>query len=127
MLGGYVAGCASRTLDAVNTTLQGDGADRVLGLTATNGGAFTVEGVTVTGGVKTPATAAGCTPAPSAISTRRDNVIQGNTATLKGGGDYIASEGTMYVERNTFSSNGGNFTDSDLGGLTSGPITVCWP
>jgi len=53
VLGGYAAGCASRTLDATNTTLQGNGSDRVLTFTTTNGGAFTLEGVTISGGIKT--------------------------------------------------------------------------
>ena len=106
VLGGYAAGCASRTLDAANTTLQGDGADRVLGLTATNGGAFTVEGVTISGGVRT-GDGGGLYASTISNIYLRDNVIQDNTATVKGGGAYIASEGTMYVERNTFSTNGG--------------------
>ena len=116
VLGGYVAGCASRTLDAANTTLQGDGADRVLGLTATTGGALTVEGVTISGGVRT-GDGGGLYASTISNIYLRDNVIQDNTATGKGGGAYIASEGTMYVERNTFSTNGGNYNSDRGGGL----------
>ncbi len=114
VLGGFAAGCASRTLDAANTTLQGDGADRVLALTATNGGAFTIEGVTISGGVRT-GDGGGLYASTISNITLRDNLIQDNTATGKGGGAYIASEGTMYVERNTFSTNGGA-GDTDEGG-----------
>ena len=53
VLGGYVAGCASRTLDAANTQLIGSGTGRVLAVTTTNGGAFTLEGVTISGGIFT--------------------------------------------------------------------------
>ena len=106
VLGGYAAGCGSRTLDAANTTLQGDGADRVLALTATTGGALTVEGVTISGGVRT-GDGGGLYASTVSNITLRDNLFQDNTATGKGGGAYIASEATMYVERNTFSNNGG--------------------
>lgn len=82
VLGGYAAGCATRTLDAANTTLQGDGADRVLGLTATNGGAFTVQGVTISGGVRT-GDGGGLYASTISNIYLRDNVIQDNTATVR--------------------------------------------
>jgi hypothetical protein len=116
VLGGYAAGCATRTLDAANTTLQGDGANRVLTLTATNGGAFTVEGVTISGGVRT-GDGGGLYASTISNIYLRDNVISSNTATGKGGGAYIASEQIMYVERNTFSTNGGNYNTDQGGGL----------
>lgn len=117
VLGGYDAGCASRILDPTNTTLQGDGADRVLTLTTTNGGgALTLEGVTITGGVKT-GDGGGLYASTTSNITLRDNLFQENRASGKGGGAYIASEGTMYVERNTFSNNGGNYDTDEGGGI----------
>ena len=83
VLGGYVAGCASRTLDPANTTLQGDGADRVLALTATNGGALTVEGVTISGGVRT-GDGGGLYASTVSNITLRDNMFQDNTGHRKG-------------------------------------------
>jgi hypothetical protein len=116
VLGGYVAGCASRTLDAANTTLQGDGADRVLGLTATNGGAFTLEGVTISGGART-GDGGGLYASTASNIYLRDNLFRDNRASAKGGGAYIAGEATMYVERNIFQGNGGTTGDNtDEGG-----------
>ena len=118
VLGGYAAGCGSRTLDPANTTLQGDGADRVLTLTASNGGAFTVQGVTLTGGKKT-GDGGGLYASTASNIYLRDNIVQDNTASGKGGGVYLASEGTLYVERNTFSTNGGDNEPSMVGASTS--------
>ena len=115
VLGGYAAGCGSRTLDPANTTLQGDGANRVLTLTASNGGAFTVQGVTLTGGKKDAGDGGGLYASTASNIYLRDNIVQDNTASSLGGGVYLASKTTLYVERNTFSTNGGD-KDTDQGG-----------
>ncbi|WP_295394419.1 right-handed parallel beta-helix repeat-containing protein [uncultured Thiodictyon sp.] len=116
VLGGYVASCATRTLDSANTQLIGSGTDRVLSFTTTNGGAFTLEGVTISGGIFTGDGGGLYVSTINDISLR-DNLFTNNWASVKGGGAYIASEGTMYVERNTFANNGGNYKTSEGSGI----------
>ncbi len=61
-----------------------------LGVSPTNGGALTLEGVTLSGGIKT-GDGGGLYASTSSNITLRDNLFMNIRATLKGGGAYITN------------------------------------
>ncbi len=105
VLGGYTSGCASRTLDPANTTLQGGGSNTVLVLVTTGNGDFTLEGVTVTGGNRS-GNGGGLYTTTEGDVTLAKNRFDGNTASGEGGGAYIDSGRDVALPENRFSANG---------------------
>ncbi len=118
VLGGYAPGCGSRTLDARDTVLDGQGLRQVLSMTFTVQGAaafgplYVVENLTVQNGLTTsPTRGAGIALASFATNPAQtelwlDNVIvRNNSGHLGGGADLFAARGLIRVVNSLFVGN----------------------
>lgn len=103
--GGYVVGCATRTIDPTNTILDGGGADMVLALVSQGVTTFSVEGLTLQNGDASTVDDGGGlyakTEDGNVIVT--NNTFNENTAS-SGGGSYISGT-TATLTNNTFTGN----------------------
>ncbi|MFB1490424.1 MULTISPECIES: hypothetical protein [unclassified Thiocapsa] len=123
LLGGWTAGCATRTLDPTNTILDGNGAGSILhsGPVFVDDVDLLVEGLTLRNGVATQSPFWGGGLAfwgNYSRVTLRDNRFEGNHADQGGGGVSIHTYGaTSAIEltRNHFEAN-----DSQFGGAVYG-------
>ena len=89
ILGGYSAGCASRTIDPENTVLSGAGGGNVLAVTAGLRADFTLEGVTLSDGDASADNGGGLmVVCPSDVTLAR-NILSNNSAATRGGGAYL--------------------------------------
>ncbi len=133
VLGGYTSGCASRTLDPVNTVLDGNQTNTVLVLSAPNVAAeFLVEGLTLLNGNCTSGNGGGlyAQVGTNGKVTVANNTITGNTPSTtysKGGGLYLSAT-TTTLSNNTISSNtarsfGGAYIYSKVATLTNNSIS----
>ncbi len=117
VLGGYTAGCASRTLNPANTVLDGNQVNTVLALSAPGIAAkFLIEGLTLQNGKRTSGTQNGgglyavtgakgdMFYAVTGTVTVRRNWIKKNTSGNDGGGAYI-SAGISIMANNNISEN----------------------
>ena len=110
--GGYSQDCGSRTIDPVNTILDGGGTDTVLALASQGGVTFSVEGLTFQNGNASTVTTGGglYAGARNGSMTLTNNTFTGNTA-RSGGGVYLYGS-SIRLTNNTFTGN----TGSDNGG-----------
>ncbi len=99
VLGGYTTGCADRTLDPVNTILDGNQTGTVLRLSDwTSAAEFVVEGLTLRKG-----TSGGLIAVGGEVLVA-NNFISGNTASPRGGGVYLEVT-TATLTNNNISDN----------------------
>ncbi len=119
VLGGFTAGCAGRTLDPVNTILDGNFAGRVLSLSTLNlKSTFVMQGMTIRhGSTGMNHNGGGIYAVNNGSISMSDNYIVGNKATTwyedSGGGVYLESENTIIVN-SLIESNEASY---DAGGL----------
>ncbi|MBW1812665.1 MAG: DUF5123 domain-containing protein [Deltaproteobacteria bacterium] len=118
LLGGCIAGCASRDVNPANTVLDAQGTDRVLYLDNYAGGDITVDGFTIQNGVSTVdgsgiyARSQGSVLAGDVTLT--NNIIRDNISEESGGGAYTRSysengtAGNIFLLNNTVSGNSSN-------------------
>lgn len=115
--GGYTAGCASRVVDATNTTLDGGAVDRVLyfGAAVGNiGSSLTIDGFTITNGSASGDGGGIYVELPSTI-TLTNNAISNNSG-VSGGGvyAYASNTGSITFSDNTISGNNGSSTGGGI-------------
>jgi VWFA-related protein len=116
VLGGYSAGCAGRTLDPANTVLDGAGADTTLALASSAAAAFSLEGVTLTGGNRS-GRGGGLYLSTAGDAALGYNRIAYNEASSHGGGAYIDADGAVTLTHNAFTGNATSNAVSNGGGL----------
>nr|MBP8290302.1 hypothetical protein [Chromatiaceae bacterium] len=108
VLGGYTAGCAGRTLDPVNTILDGNQTGTVLKLSASTVAAeFVVEGLTLRKGTSSGLSAV---VGPGGEVLVDNNSISGNTS----GSPYPSFGGGVYLSAPT-----ATLTNNDISGNTA--------
>jgi hypothetical protein len=106
--GGYVAGCASRVVDAANTVLDAESSGSVLVLSAPGVAAnFVVEGLTIQNGMAVDNPRGGgifVSTAEGSISLS-NNIISDNTSADRGGGVFVEYTGIVTMSRNVINNN----------------------
>jgi hypothetical protein len=123
VLGGYTAGCASRTLNPVNTILDGNQTNRVLVLSAPDAAAdFLVEGLTLRNGKRTAGAGGGllATVGSDGVVTLNNNQIENNTTV---GYSYEYPGGGAFISATTATLTNNNIT-GNTGGGGSGGATI---
>jgi parallel beta-helix repeat protein len=123
ILGGYSAGCTSRTLDPANTELNGGGTGTVLAVTASLGADFTLEGVTLSGG-DAASIGGGLHVVSQSDVTLNENIVSANSAGADGGGAYLetTSRVTLTGNRFTGNTNDGLYVDAPFVTLTDNQV-----
>ncbi|MBK8638565.1 MAG: hypothetical protein IPN92_09860 [Chromatiaceae bacterium] len=130
LLGGFTAGCAGRTLDPVNTILDGNQVNRVLVLSAPDVAAdFLVEGLTLRSGKPPPGDGGGLLAkvgGGGAVTVNR-NIIENNTCGYSGGGVSISAT-TATLANNSISGNmaggGGDFAQGGGASISATTATL---
>ena len=112
VLGGYTAGCASRTLNPANTILDGNQTGTVLVLSAPDVAAeFLVEGLTLREGKSASGYGGGLYAKVGSLGavTLTNNSLTGNKAKSHGGGAFISSAATATLTNNSLTGNTANY------------------
>ncbi len=127
VLGGYTAGCAGRTLDPVNTILDGNQTSTVLSLSTPGPAEFLVEGLTLRKG--NAGWGGGLYAQVSGLCavTITRNRLENNKAHFGGGAEVNCFDGTVSLTNNSITSNtafegGGASIDATTVTLTNNSI-----
>ena len=104
--GGYTVGCVSRTVDPINTVLDGDEAGVVLALSAPGVAAnFVVDGLTIMNGNVTDSGGGLFINTSGGDITVRKNFINNNSAGINGGGLYTSNARSLTISDSSINSN----------------------